>query len=323
MLLIYIPKYFGLSNKLIELLINNKQELKIIRMKKIKIVVLYFFITAAISSCVKDNAFLDVSNTSTLVEFAKGTPATQLSTWGSLADTSVVDTAVAVDIASPQVLNYDVTVNIDFDPTVIANYNTANPTNLLQLLPDSCYSIPSKTATIPAGFRVARIPVILYPQKISPTISYGMPFAITSTSQTGVAPIISGNKQNILYAFIGNPIAGSYNNEWKRWANNSYSGTPSFDETAVATFSPNTPTEISVTSPQNGLTYIIDFTNTAGVLSKFTITIDPNSYSNAGLASLVGTPSITVSSDYKTITISFAYLNTSNAPRSIIDVFTK
>src|ERR1700754_1699682 len=134
------------------------------------------------SSCLKDNKFLDVSNTQPIIEFSRGSDGSKSLSWGTL-EGSEIDTAIAIDIASPQVLNYDVTVQIKYDQTLISKWNAANPDNPLQLLPDSCGTIPSSiTVTIPAGYRVGKIPVKLFPSKIDPTVSYAMPFTITSAS---------------------------------------------------------------------------------------------------------------------------------------------
>lgn len=296
-------------------------------MNKFKYLIIIISVVS-FSSCLKDTPFLDLSNTQPIAEFSRGTTALALSSWGVLADTTEIDTAIAVDIASPQVLNYDVTFNIKFDPTLITKWNAANPNNQLQMLPDSCFSLPSTSVKVAAGYRYGKIPVKLYPQKIDPTVSYVMPFEIASTTQSGQALTISNNAGVIMYAFIGNPIAGSYEQYWTRWNSADTSGGSSTaaayntDEGTV-TFSPNSPTEIQVTSSGTGETDIIDFTNTGGVLSDFTVSFPSNTLTTLGLNSIGPAKFMTVDPIHGIYQIYFPYVNGSGAARTIINTYIK
>src|ERR1700722_7353746 len=91
---------------------------------KITYCVLLGALALGFPSCLKDKPFLDVSSTQAIVEFSIVSPTVSTYSWGALpADTSEIDTAFAVDIASPQVLNYDVTVTVSWDTTLITAYN--------------------------------------------------------------------------------------------------------------------------------------------------------------------------------------------------------
>jgi hypothetical protein len=239
-----------------------------------------------------------------------------------------VDTAIAVDISSPQVLNYAVTVTLSWDTSLITAYNTANSQYPLKALPDSCFSIASPmTINIPAGYRIGKIPVKLFPKKINSTVSYGMPFRITAVSGSGASLLISPNAGSLLYAFIGNPIAGAYTQEYIRYNNAAGTGTPVADNiTPGALFVPVSPTEVTMTSGLGGgLTYDLTFTSTNGVP-------DPGSFSVSLVASTVTAVGITISAGPTIIyadpvngkyKFNFQYLNSSGAARNITDIFTR
>lgn len=288
-------------------------------MNKLKYGILLGMIALGFSSCLKDNKFLDVSNTQNIIEFAQGSDGTSALSWGS--QTGTIDTAIAVDIASPQVLNYDVTVTIKYDQTLITNWNAANPTNPVQLLPDSVGTFPATiTVKIPAGYRVGRIPVKLNFDKLNPTVSYCMPFSIASaTGPSGQNLIVSSNAGAMLYNFIGNPIAGNYTQEWIRYNSATITGTPVADNTFTGTFTPVTPTEITVPSG-NGAIYTVSFDDNGGVLSNFKLTID---VSPIGVT-LSGGPTIVKADPINGIyEFNWQYLNSAGSARNITDKFHK
>jgi hypothetical protein len=288
-------------------------------MNKLKYGILLGMIALGFSSCLKDNQFQDLSNTQPIIEFAQGSDGTSALSWGS--QTGTIDTAIAFDIASPQVLTYDVTVTIKYDQSLITKWNAANPTNTVQALPDSIGTFPA-TATfkIPAGYRVGRIPVKLDFDKLNPTVSYCMPFSLVSaTGPSGQNLLVSTNAGALLYNFIGNPIAGNYTQEYIRYNSATQTGTPVADQTLTGTFVPVTPTEITVTSGI-GAIYTIDFDDNAGVLSNFKIKID---VSPIGVT-LSGGPTIVTADPINGIyEFNWQYTNASGAARNITDKFHK
>ena len=298
-------------------------------MKKIKYLAFVIILSGLLHSCLKDTPFLDASNTTPLVEFSFGSNGTTTNSFGTLPDTTEFDTVIAVNLASPQVLNTDVTVTITLDQSLITNFNLANPTNQLTLLPDSATVgglAKTVTLTIPAGYRIKKIPIKLNATKIDPTVSFAIPYSITSVKAAdGSNVIISGNAGSILYGFIGNPIAGNYTQEWIRYNTATITGTPAFDQTFGTAFTPISPTEIQVSSG-TGTTYDLTFTNPGTGLASLTgwnLTFVPASVTAAGITITSGPTIVTADPAHGKFSFNFTYLNASGKPRNITDNFTK
>ena len=295
---------------------------------KIKYCALLGVLALGFSSCLKDKPFLDVSNTQAIAEFSIVSPTVSTYSWGALkADTAEIDTAIAVDIASPQTLNYDVTITVTWDPTLITAYNSTAKYPLTAL-PDSDYSLGSLVVKIPAGYRIGRIPVKLFVSKIDPQISYAMPFTITAvtTSNNGAVPLISGNAKSLMYAFIGNPIAGSYGQEWIRYNTATQTGTPAYDEqVGPSLFTPVTPVEVTAPSGTSPVTYDITFTSTNGVPDpgSFSVTLTAASVAAAGITISGGPTIVTADAVNGVYKFNFQYLNSAGSPRNITDIFTR
>jgi len=281
-------------------------------------------IALGFSACLKDKQFLDVSSTQPIIEFSHGSGGLTSANWGPVSGAQL-DTAIAIDIASPQVLSYDVSATVAFDPTLIAAFNAANPDNLVQVLPDSCYSVTSPmTIKIPAGYRIGKLPVTLYPSKINSKVSYAMPFSITSVTGSGPQLLISGNAGKIFYAFIGNPIAGAYTNEWIRYNTATQTGTPVGDVTTPGVlFAPITPVEVAVPDVNTGVTYDLSFDTTGGVLSNFKVVFDAGTVTSAGITITAGPTIVTADPAAGKFTFNFQYLNSAGAARNITDIYTK
>ena len=234
-----------------------------------------------------------------------------------------LDTAIALNIASPQVLDYPVVVTLKVDPSMINKYNSVSGHTQLTILPDSTYQFKTITDTIPAGHRIGRIPLKLYPTKIDPTKSYALPISIVSATGAGGQPIvISGNAGVAFYAFIGNPIAGAYTQEWIRYNSATMTGTPAYDQTYSTLFTAVTPTQISVSSG-TGVTYLVSFTNTNGVLTNFKISLDPASVTSAGITISAGPTIVKADPVNNKYEFNFQYLNAAGASRNITDRFSK
>lgn len=294
-------------------------------MKKIKYLVLVMILSGSLHSCLKDTAFLDASSTTPLVEFSFGSKGTSTLSLGTLPDTTAFDTVIAVNLASPQVLNTDVTITVSLDPTLVTNFSTANPSNKLAMLPDSVFALPKTiTLTIKAGYRIAKIPIKLNVSKIDPTVSFAIPYTITGVKAAdGSKVIISGNQGSILYAFIGNPIAGNYTHEWIRYNKPTMTGTPTYDQTFEDAFTPISPTEVQVKSG-TGTVYDITFTDALTGLSgltAFNVSFVPGS--DAGITITSGPTIVTADPVNGYYEFNFTYLNAAGAARNITDKFTK
>jgi hypothetical protein len=291
-------------------------------MNKLKYSALLIMLVSGFSACLKDKAFLDVSGTQPIIEFSRGSDGTSSANWGPISGAEL-DTAIAIDIASPQVLNYDVSVNILFDPTMITAFNAANPDNPVQQLPDSCYSVTSpQTIKIPADYRIGKIPIKLYPEKINTKISYAMPFSITGVTGSGQSLLISSNAGKIFYAFIGNPIAGAYTNEWIRYNTATQTPPAAGDVTTPGIlFSPLSPVKVSIPDVNTGAIYDLSFDTTGGIQSHFQVSIEPASV--AGITVTVGPTIVTADPVAGKYVFNFQYLNSSGAARNITDIYTK
>jgi hypothetical protein len=293
-------------------------------MKKIKYLAIVIIFTGLLQSCLKDSPYLDVSNTQPVVEFpfgSNGTVTASLGTLSPLDSNNAFDTVIAINLSSPQVLNYDITVTVTLDSATITSYNAANPSNQLTMIPDSAFSGPkSLDIVIPAGYRIARFPIKVYPAKIDPSVSFVIPYTITKVVAThgGAANIlISGNLGSILYAFIGNPIAKNYTHEWIRYNNAAGTGTPAYDVTGNDVFTPVTPTQVTAPSGTSGITYTINFTDSSGVLVDFSVSL-----SNQAGVQITSGPIFTKLDPVNGIYwINFTYTNSAGAPRNITDKF--
>ena len=292
-------------------------------MHKLKFsLILLSVLSVSFMSCLKDKAFLDVSNTQPVIEFAFGTNGqSDLGNFGLDPTLDVLDTAIAVNIASPQALDYPVTVTLQVDTTQITKYNSVDGNTQLAPLPDSTYQFATTTVTIPAGHRIARIPITLYPTKINPKESYGLPITIVSaTGPSGQNLLVSGNAGVGFYAFIGNPIAGPYTQEWIRYNSATQTGTPAFDQTFPALFKALTPTQVTVQSG-TGVYYIISFTDNNGVLSDFQVEFDPADVTANGITISDGPKVVVADPVNHKFEFNFGYVNSAGSPRNITDKF--
>jgi hypothetical protein len=301
-------------------------------MKKNKYLLIVMLFTGLLQSCLKDSAFLNVGSTTPIVEFSYGNPTNSIvtSSLGTLPDSAEFDTVIAVNLASPQVLNTDVTVTVILDTTLVTQFNLANPTNMLTLLPDSATVgglAKTITFTIPAGYRIHKIPLKLNVLNIDPTVSFAIPYTISSVKAAdGSNIIISGNAGSILYAFIGDPIAGNYTQEWIRYNNAAGTGTPAYDQFSSTAFTPISPTEIQVTSGSAGLVYDLTFINPGTGLSGLTgwnLTFTSASVAASGVTIVQGPTIVTADPVNGIFVFNFEYLNSAGSARNITDKFTK
>lgn len=219
----------------------------------------------------------------------------------------------------------DLTVTLAPDWTAL-NDNFNNDKITYEKMPDSLYKILTSSVTIKAGTRVAYAKMVVYPSKINPTKSYMAPVGPVATGVTN-----SGNFGHIYFHTIGNPMAGAYTWDFYRYnsATNptfplGYNGGSFFGATVA--WLPINPTNIHVpTGYYVQPNFLITFTNTGGVLTNFKAVIDPGELPGAYTANginITQQPVITVSSDYKKITINHVVFNGS-AYRNNTDVYTK
>lgn len=111
-----------------------------------------------------------------------------------------------VNLASVNTRSSDVTVTIAKDQAAIDEYNSANGTSF-EALPDSTYTLPSTTLSIPAGTREASEKVKLFTNKIDLTHSYL--FAYTITDAQGIT-IAENRKTTLVSILVKNAYEGDY-----------------------------------------------------------------------------------------------------------------
>lgn len=166
------------------------------------------------SSCLKDDAhYTDFSSVSPIVDFPQS------------ANVGVVDNEAFLLSPTPSVYTFDVkieTVNattastdvtIDIDKAYLSKYNAsllaADSTNqLLEVLPDSTYTLSSKTVTVPAGKTIGTFTLSIKTTKIDASHAYALPYTIKSATN-GVTPSSNYGTKFIIFG-IKNQYAGDY-----------------------------------------------------------------------------------------------------------------
>lgn len=235
-------------------------------------------------------------------------------------NTDTTTITIIANLASVNPPTSPVVVTIGVDAAKIAEYNASHNTAFV-VVPDSGYTLASTTLTIPAGQQYASTTISFYKSKFDPSLSYMLPISITDAS----GKALTSNKNTLYFNIIGNPIAGNYNERWRRFAAYDTTGTPAYDlSDPSAIFSAESPTQVAAESVFNGALFHISFTNTGGVLSNFNVALDPSSYSTFGATSIKQAPVIIkadpISGYYS---FYFQYSLSNGAPRTVIEEFTK
>jgi hypothetical protein len=172
-----------------------------------------------LSSCLKDTPFMDVSNTAPIIEFGQS-PAQGLqgpflygfdaygvygppNTFIPSDTIALTDTAIALVLASPQVVGDTLQTIVGIDTTQISAYNSANDaagdSTSYSLLPYSSYTM-SDTVNILPGYRVGSISVVL---KFPGLHNYALPLKIVNSYflHNNTSVIISGNSGTFMWLF--------------------------------------------------------------------------------------------------------------------------
>ena len=166
-------------------------------MKKIYIS-LPALIMLLLSACLKDKPAVDFSTVGTIIELLPVNGG-GLEGFGSAEldfdPTETTDSAaIVLNIASPHPLNTALTISMQVDDNMRSTYNSANPVQY-DILPDSVYSFPVTSATIPAGLHLDTLQVYFNPSKIDTTKNYMLPVSIKDAQ----GQTISGNFGTIYF----------------------------------------------------------------------------------------------------------------------------
>lgn len=195
-------------------------------MKKILLIASGLIFTGIFSSCLKDSTYMDVSNTQPIIEFGQSAANGIFGPNGYYGafiynpenysvDTSIVgtdtiiynviqanDTAVALILASPQVLSDTVVATLSIDTALITAFNTANGTSYISL-PSSQYNIPSLVDTILPGHRIGSVAVNILPfPKSLIHYNYAIPLQLVNAVDINNPQneiIVSGNSGSFVW----------------------------------------------------------------------------------------------------------------------------
>jgi hypothetical protein len=286
-------------------------------MKKISIFAA--FLAFCLSGCLKDTPNVDFSTVKPTVEIINS----GLGYFASSAlifSTDTLTVPIPVNLASVNTLNKDLTITLAVDNSALTNYNGMGGLQY-ELMGDSSYSFPTKTVTIPAGKRLDTVWVTFYGHTLDPTKNYMLPISITD----GDGIDLTGNFNTMYFHAIGNPIAGSYGELWTRWNATDTTGAPTYDHLDVGpvTFSPESPTEISVVSGGTGDQDFISFTNNGGVLSDFSVSFHDDQIASLGITITSGPVLLLADPISGAYNVYFTYNNSSGLPRCILNEYKK
>lgn len=157
------------------------------------------------SSCLKKDDIPDLSKVDPVIEFPLGGPGLVKNTLSGFSS-EVVDTVIAINIASPDPLKKDVAITVTKDDAAVAKYNADNQTNFTPL-PANLLEIENSNLVIKAGYRIGKLRVRIKFNQFAANTSYMLGLAITDAPGL----IISANFGKFLWAFVvKNPLEGDY-----------------------------------------------------------------------------------------------------------------
>ena len=183
-------------------------------MKRNKIAIILAFVTLGLSSCLKDDNYVDPKTGTSFVELPNG----ELSATGFELSPTATDFLIEVNYAGAETAPGDVVVSLTLDPAAIAAYNSAHASTY-ELLPTAAYTVASTNATIAKGKRSGFMVVKINTTAIDLTKKYALAYTIKTTTagsisgnfHTTVFGIAVKNKYDGVYAATGvfnHPTAG-------------------------------------------------------------------------------------------------------------------
>lgn len=159
----------------------------------------------SLASCLKKDDIPNLATVDPVIEFPLGGPGLVKNTLSGFS-TDVVDTVIALNIASPDPLSRDIIVSIKTDDGAVTKYNADNNTTYTAL-PATLLQLESSDITIKAGYRVGKIKVKIKFNQFDPAKKYMLALAITNAPGL----IISANFGKFLWEFVvKNPYEGNY-----------------------------------------------------------------------------------------------------------------
>jgi Domain of unknown function (DUF1735)/Domain of unknown function (DUF4361) len=267
------------------------------------------------SSCLKKDDIPNLSKVDPVIEFPIGGPGLLRNTLAAFS-TDVVDTVIALNIASPDPLDRDITVTIKNDPAVVAAYNTANGTTY-EAPSATQVEIPNTQITIKAGYRVGKVRVkVKFPQ-FDPNKSYMLGLSIVDAP----GMIISGNFGKFLWAFVvRNPYEGQYQETGQITLYNG--ATVGSGVAAVRTFNrPIAATTVNGVTLQTLIADLGNFMNLTINSVTNNVTVSPGSTNSFTIVENNG--SCTYNPATKTLVLNFRYFNGAGNLREIVQTMVR
>src|ERR1700712_1334993 len=141
--------------------------------------ILFSAAALSLSSCLKDNRYVDFSKAGNIVDFPKGGTAF----FGADAITETPDTDAngtivrqfAVNVATADVPTTATTVTLAVDNSIIATYNAAHPGLVYVAMPANTFIFTATSVTVPAGQQYATVSVTFNKALLDPSLSYMLP----------------------------------------------------------------------------------------------------------------------------------------------------
>jgi len=163
-----------------------------------------------LSSCLKDDRYVDFGNAGTIVEFPLGGEvnfgADAIVETPDSTPNAAITRRFAVNVASVHAPSNSTKITFAVDNSLVAKYNAAHPLITYLQMPANAYKFDTTVVTIPGGQHIGFSSVTFYKSKLDGTKSYMLPIKISDASGLN----ISGNKGIHYYHFIGNEFAGAY-----------------------------------------------------------------------------------------------------------------
>jgi hypothetical protein len=255
------------------------------------------------TGCLKDTPTTDLTHLGTVIEmmYPGGAQDNGVGTGmefftGDQITFSFLDAADTVwyygNIAGPNTLSKPLTTGVAVDDSALQD-NFANDGLTYLPLPDSCYKIVQTSQTIPAGSRIDTFAIVIYPNKVDLTQNYGLPIQLSAPGYT-----VASNFSIMYLHTLGAPIGGIYNQSSVIYYDSAGPGgitlptTNQVGPSGPTVFTPLDNSDIEVPSGDStGISYVISFTNTNGVASGFSVSIDPGTIPSH--ASIIGGPTLT------------------------------
>lgn len=171
-------------------------------MKSIRAFILLLVSIPAFTSCLKDTNLLDpsINETPNVIELQnygilKSSVTSTYPLYFAYPDlVDQTDLNLTVSYSGAYVAPEDIVVTLAMKPEVLTKYNTENKASYVQM-PDSLYTIPATTVTIPKGSRKATFTIKVKSTKFDLAKTFALPIGITSAS----SGTVSGNFSNAVY----------------------------------------------------------------------------------------------------------------------------